>query len=72
MPNIFSVVTGCSKGIGLSYVHELAKKGMNIVLIARKAELLNKIADEIQTQYGVKTEVIIADFGIGASIYKVV
>ena len=44
---------------------------MNIVLIARKAELLNKIADEIQTQYGVKTEVIIADFGIGASIYRV-
>ena len=24
----FIVVTGCSKGIGLSYVHELAKKGM--------------------------------------------
>merc|ERR550519_1352573 len=43
---------------------------MNVVLIARKAELLNKIAEEIQTQYGVKTEVIIADFGIGASIYK--
>ena len=43
---------------------------MNLVLIARKAELLNKIASEIHTQYGVKVEVIIADFGKGASIYK--
>ena len=43
---------------------------MNVVLIARKAELLNKISEEIQSKYGVKAEVIIADFGIGASIYK--
>ena len=43
---------------------------MNLILIARKAELLNKIASEIHTQYGVKVEVIIADFGKGASIYK--
>ena len=43
---------------------------MNLVLIARKAELLNKIASEIHTQYGVKVEVIIADFGKGSGIYK--
>ena len=43
---------------------------MNLVLIARKAELLNQIADDIRTQYGVQVEVIIADFGIGASIYN--
>merc|ERR1712241_510455 len=67
---LWAVVTGCSKGIGLCYAKELAKKGMNLVLIARKAELLNKIASEIHTQYGVKVEVIIADFGKGAIIYK--
>ena len=43
---------------------------MNLVLIARKEELLNKIADDIRTQYGVQVEVIIADFGMGANIYK--
>merc|ERR1712156_39434 len=66
----WAVVTGCSKGIGLCYAHELAQRGMNLILIARKAELLNKIASEIHTQYGVKVEVIIADFGKGAIIYK--
>jgi len=66
----WAVITGCSKGIGLCYAHELAKRGMNLVLIARKVELLNKIADEIMSQYKVKVEVIIADFGAGPSIYK--
>jgi len=66
----WAVVTGCSKGIGLCYAHELAKKGMNLVLIARKVELLNQIAEDIRTKYGVQVEVIIADFGHGATIYK--
>ena len=43
---------------------------MNLVLIARKVELLNKIAEDVQTKYGVQVEVIIVDFGHGATIYK--
>ena len=66
----FPVVTGCSKGIGLTYAHELAKKGMNLVLIARKANLLNEIGNDIKGLYGVKVHVIVADFGKGPSIYK--
>ena len=58
------------EGIGLNYAHELAKKGMNLVLIARKANLLNEIADDIKSKYGVEVDVIIADFGKGNDIYK--
>ena len=43
---------------------------MNIVLIARKANLLNEIADDIKSKYAVKVDVIIADFGKGIDIYK--
>ena len=57
------------KGIGLNYAHELAKKGMNLVLVARKADLLNEIADDIRSKYSVKVDVIIADFGKGIDIY---
>jgi len=66
----WAVVTGCSKGIGLNYAHELAKKGMNLVLVARKEKLLNEIADDIKSKYGVEVDVIIADFGKGNDIYK--
>jgi short-subunit dehydrogenase len=43
---------------------------MNLVLIARKANLLNEIADDIKSKYAVKVDVIIADFGKGIDIYK--
>ena len=43
---------------------------MNLVLIARKANLLNEIAVDIKSKYGVEVDVIIADFGKGNDIYK--
>ena len=54
----------------MHYAHELAKKGMNLVLVARKVDLLNEIANDIKNKYAVKVEVIIADFGKGIDIYK--
>ena len=43
----WAVVTGCTQGIGRSYVDELAKRGMNIVLISRNKERLEKFADHL-------------------------
>ena len=43
---------------------------MNLVLVARKANLLNEIAEDIKSKYSVKVDVIISDFGQGTSIYK--
>ena len=43
---------------------------MSLVLIARKAEILNKLAGDLKTQYGVQVEVVLADFGHGQSIYQ--
>ena len=43
----WAVVTGCTQGIGRSYVDELAKRGMNIVLISRNKERLEKLADHL-------------------------
>ena len=54
----------------MHYAHELAKKGMNLVLVARKADLLNEIANDIKNKYALKVEVIMADFGKGIDIYK--
>lgn len=65
----WAVVTGCSKGIGTCYAYELAKRGMNLVLIARKADLLKKIAEDIKAKHDVKVEVIIADFGQDENLY---
>ncbi|CAG0904645.1 unnamed protein product [Darwinula stevensoni] len=45
--SLFSVVTGCTDGIGLSYAKELARRGMKIVLISRNPKKLEAVAVDL-------------------------
>lgn len=40
----WAIVTGCTHGIGLAYAKQLAKRKMNLILIARNEELLKKVS----------------------------
>lgn len=42
-----AVVTGSTDGIGRAYAMELAKRGLNVVLISRTQDKLAKIAAQI-------------------------
>ncbi|XP_067316901.1 very-long-chain 3-oxoacyl-CoA reductase-B-like [Anolis sagrei] len=66
----WAVVTGATSGIGKSYAHELAKKGLDIVLVSRSMEKLKQVAAEIELLYGRSTKVIQADFTGGSEIYE--
>ncbi|XP_045148172.1 testosterone 17-beta-dehydrogenase 3-like [Echinops telfairi] len=65
----WAVVTGATDGIGRAYAHQFAKKGLNIVLISRNANKLEKEAKEIERLHGTDTRVIQADFTGGLEIY---
>ena len=56
-----AVITGASSGIGLAYAHEFAKRGSNLVLVARRGDVLDKIATDIKAIYAVKIETIELD-----------
>jgi 17beta-estradiol 17-dehydrogenase / very-long-chain 3-oxoacyl-CoA reductase len=43
----WAVVTGASDGIGAAMCHELAKKGINLILVSRTRSKLLKVAEEI-------------------------
>ncbi|MBN3297847.1 DHB3 dehydrogenase, partial [Amia calva] len=58
----WAVITGGSDGIGKAYAFELAKHGMNIVIISRTLEKLKKVAKEIEETTGQQVKVIAADF----------
>ncbi|XP_005096028.1 inactive hydroxysteroid dehydrogenase-like protein 1 [Aplysia californica] len=58
----WAVVTGSSEGIGQAYATELAKRGLNVVLISRNERKLMKAKAEIEGKSGVKVEYIVADF----------
>jgi short-subunit dehydrogenase len=56
-----AVITGASGGIGAVYADRFAKRGYNLLLIARDGSRLGVVADKLSSQYGVKVELIVAD-----------
>ncbi|XP_059207591.1 hydroxysteroid (20-beta) dehydrogenase 2 [Centropristis striata] len=68
----WAVVTGATGGIGKAYASELARRGLNVVLISRSDDKLQMVAKEIEDQYGRKTHTIRVDFTDGQSIYPVI
>lgn len=62
-----ALVTGASSGIGTAFVHALATRGMNVVLVARSADRLRQIADEIAAKHGVRAEVVGADLSVASA-----
>uniref|UniRef100_A0A8D0HPI6 Inactive hydroxysteroid dehydrogenase-like protein 1 n=1 Tax=Sphenodon punctatus TaxID=8508 RepID=A0A8D0HPI6_SPHPU len=68
----WAVVTGCTSGIGKAYAEELARRGVNIILIGRSAEKLEAVAKHIAETYKTETAIIVADFSKGREIYPAI
>jgi short-subunit dehydrogenase len=56
-----AVITGASGGIGMELAPLLAARGYDLILIARRDELLQKLAGDINKMYTVAVEVIRMD-----------
>ena len=54
-----ALVTGASSGIGMEFARQLAREGTELVVVARSAERLNALAEEV----AVDCEVLVADLG---------
>ena len=54
-------ITGASSGIGLSFAKQLAQKGFNLILLARRKDRLKTIANELESQNSIRCEIIQAD-----------
>jgi len=59
--NKWALITGASAGIGSEFARALAKKGANLVLVARRQERLETLATTLQEKYQIQTVCIKAD-----------
>ena len=57
----WAFVTGASSGIGTEFTRQLAKKGLNVVLVARREERLRKVATELADKFGIQVRVVSVD-----------
>ncbi|EHH24300.1 Testosterone 17-beta-dehydrogenase 3 [Macaca mulatta] len=58
----WAVITGAGDGIGKAYSFELARRGLDVVLISRTLEKLQATATEIEQTTGRSVKIIQADF----------
>ena len=54
----WALVTGASSGIGAEFSRQLAARGFNLVLVARRLERLNQLARQMELQYSIQVRPI--------------
>jgi short-subunit dehydrogenase len=57
----WAVVAGASDGVGEAFAQEVARRGLDVVLIARRRPLLESIAEGIERETGAQTRVLTID-----------
>tara|TARA_B100000575_G_scaffold83496_1_gene65723 strand:- start:2062 stop:2859 length:798 start_codon:yes stop_codon:yes gene_type:complete len=61
MNNSYALVTGGTSGIGLEISKDLAKRGFNIMLVARTKEKLEKTSRKLESKYSIKCDFYASD-----------
>jgi short-subunit dehydrogenase len=66
-----ALITGASSGIGAAFARSLAQRGMNVVLVARSGDKLDKLAGELTAKFKIRGEVIACDLSLENAVEQV-
>ncbi len=68
----WAIVAGASEGLGEAFAREIAARGVNVVLVARREEAVRKLAEDIARTAGVETQAIAADLSERAGLERII
>jgi short-subunit dehydrogenase len=57
----WALITGASAEMGAEFAHQLAERGINLVLVARRRERMEDLARQLESTHGIQVMSIIAD-----------
>jgi uncharacterized protein len=63
-----ALVTGASAGIGQSFAERLARDGFNLIVVARRRDRLEALAQRLATEHQTESEVLVADLATAAGV----
>jgi len=67
----YTVITGASSGIGYETALAFAKKGKNLILVARRQEQLKQLKEQInQINPSVDVQLFVYDLSVTENVYK--
>jgi uncharacterized protein len=67
----WALVTGATSGIGAELTSQIAAKGINIILVARKEKELEEHSTLLRNRYNIETKYIAADLATAEGIEKI-
>ena len=65
------LITGASTGIGAVYAERFARRGHDLVLVARNTARMTALADRLHSETGVKVEIIPADLTVAQDLARI-
>jgi short-subunit dehydrogenase len=66
-----TLITGASSGIGAAFAAELARRGSDLILVARREERLKKLAEQLQLRHDVTAHTIAADLSVSGATAEI-
>lgn len=72
MQNKVAVITGATSGIGAAYASKFAQLGYDLVITGRRKEKIEAVATQIQQEYNVNVEIILAELSETEGLKKVI